>query len=457
MTDLTPYLPQQSKTVKAIFAHYKKVGDAEPTRGYLGASIIGHSCSRYLWYTFRHCCKPKFDGRMHRLFETGNLAELRFIKNLVDIGCKLHHIDDNGEQFEVKALHGHFSGHMDGCACNIPEAPKTWHVLEFKTLNAKYFKILLREGVQKAQPRHYAQMQAYMHLTGMTRALYLAVNKNTDDLYSERIHYDAKYATQLMDKANYIITATVPPERIGSRPDSFHCKYCDARSLCWGHKHEKDILEVIPECPALPISILSCRQCCHAEPIMSGQYGQWTCRKHKRGLSPECQVRPCEHHLTLPGLFPFARWEDHRDVGKDEFDYECIEFTNFDGFPWHHGNSLGSYTSVELQKLPVRLLKNRMITTAKDLFEAEVTDCREDILHRYPEEDSRTVWTGPSGGLTKAWRKEYNEELVDLTHLAQCNLPSHNAVEFTRGRVAIIWKEREQVGIQRAEIRQGVK
>ena len=425
MTDLTPYLPQQSKTVKAIFDHYEEIGDAEPVRGYLGASIIGHPCSRYLWYTFRHCCKPKFDGRMRRLFETGDLAELRFIKNLIDIGCKLHYIDDNGAQFEVKALHGHFSGHMDGCAYCIPEAPKTWHVLEFKTHNAKRFKILERERVQKAQPKHYAQMQAYMHLTGMTRALYLAVNKDNDDLYSERVRYEAEYATQLIEKAKGIIVATTPPERVGSRPDSRNCKWCDVQSLCWGHKHERDILNVIPECPALPISVLSCRQCCHAEPVMSGQYGQWTCKKYKRGLSPECQVRLCEDHLVLPGLLTMKSTPE-------------------------------GYSSKELQKLPALLLKNEMIITAKDLFGAKVTDCQEDILHRYPKEDSRTIWEGPSGELIEAWRGKYNECISDLTPLARCNIDSHVAVEFEGGRVAIIWFERETAGIQRAEIRVGL-
>ncbi len=426
MTDLTPYLPRQSETVKAIFDHYKKVGDAEPVRGYLGASIIGHPCSRYLWYIFRHCCKPKFDGRMRRLFKTGDLAESHFVKNLRDIGCEVHDADANGEQFEVRAIHGHFSGHMDGCAYGIPESPRNWHVLEFKTHNAKSFTNLEQQGVQKSKPQHYAQIQVYMHLTGITRALYLAVNKNTDDLYSKRFYYDVEYVTQLMDKAQGIITATAPPERVGCRPDSYYCKWCDAQSICWGHKHKKDILGVVQECPALPVPALSCRQCCHAEPVMSGQYGNWACKKHKRGLSPECQARPCEDHLVLSGLF-------------------TMEFIP-DG-----------YSSSEFQKLPASLLKNKMIITAKDLFGAEVTDCQKDILLRYPKEDSRMIWEGPAGELITEWEKRYNEHLPDLIPLVRCNVDSHKAAEFEGGRVAVIWKEREQIGIQRAEIREGIE
>ena len=47
----------------------------------------------------------------------------------------------------------------------IPEAPKTWHVLEFKTHNSKSFAKLEKEGVQKSNPMHYAQMQVYMGCT----------------------------------------------------------------------------------------------------------------------------------------------------------------------------------------------------------------------------------------------------------------------------------------------------
>ena len=201
---LAQFLPTQSKTVKAIYTHYKKVGDAEPPRDYLGASIIGHPCERYLWYCFRQCCKPNFDGRMYRLFETGDLEEARFVENLRAIGCKVHDTDENGEQFEVSAFGGHFLGHMDSAILGIPEAPKTWHVGEFKTHNAKSFAKLKKEGVQKSKPQHYAQVMVYMHLTGMKRALYLARNKDTDELYSERIRYDKAESKALMERAHRI-------------------------------------------------------------------------------------------------------------------------------------------------------------------------------------------------------------------------------------------------------------
>lgn len=48
-------------------------------------------------------------------------------------------------------------------------------------------------------------MQIYMALTGMTRAMYLAVNKDNDELYSERINADPEAARRLLNKAAQII------------------------------------------------------------------------------------------------------------------------------------------------------------------------------------------------------------------------------------------------------------
>ena len=114
MGNLSEYIPTDSQTVEAIYAHHKAKGDAEGDRGYLGASIIGHQCGRNLWYGFRHCGQESFDGRMYRLFETGDLAEDRFLAELKAIGCEVYGTDpQTGRQFGFTALAGHFGGHME--------------------------------------------------------------------------------------------------------------------------------------------------------------------------------------------------------------------------------------------------------------------------------------------------------------------------------------------------------
>ena len=308
--DIATYLPKESKTTAAIFAHHKKVGDSEPARGYLGASIIGHECSRYLWYCFRQCCKRTFSGRLYRLFETGDLEEARFVKELRAIGCAVHETDERGQQFSVSALGGHFSGHLDGCAKGVLEAPAAWHVLEFKTHNVKSFGSLVKNGVKDSKFQHWAQMQVYMHLTGMKRALYLARNKDTDDLYSERIRYDRAGADALIKKAESIIAAIAPPDRISQDSEYYQCRWCDASEICWSS-----------EGIALPVESVSCRQCCHATPKYDGD-ARWVCERDKRSLSRRDQDAACENHLIVPDLLSFAAPTDY---DKRADGTECIE------------------------------------------------------------------------------------------------------------------------------------
>lgn len=442
MNDIAEHLPQQSKTVDAIYAHYKKTGDAEAPRGYLGASVIGAPCERWLWYTFRNCCSENISGRVYRLFETGDLEEARFIKDLEAIGCATYATDQNGEQFEVSASGGHFSGHLDGCALGISEAKKTWHVLEFKTHNYKSFQKLLRsQSVSESYPQHYAQMQVYMHLTGMRRALYLACNKDTDELYSERTHYDKEYAKGLMERAERIIESTQPLERLGTRPDFYQCNWCDAQAICWNDETSER---------ALPVKFLSCRQCCHATPLFQYEDGtpingaKWGCNKHEVIMDNE---KPCDDHLVLPGLIPFA---EATNYGKDEVGNDFIEFTNQNGTEWYHGREELAFSSAELMILAPRDLTNSFLLEVKKLFGAVAVSCSGDILDRYPKEDSRTIWMGPLSNLIAAWKEKYNEDLPELEAIAKCVLPGHNVAEYSGGRVAIAYPETKS-----AEIRQG--
>ena len=377
MGNLSTFIAQESKTVEAIYAYHKARGDAEPQRGYLGASIIGHDCERFLWYTFRGLVAREFSGRLYRLFETGDREEFRFTKELKAIGCEVHDVDASGEQFEVTALGGHFSGHMDGCAQGVPEAPKAWHVLEFKTHNDKSYAKLLKEGVA-SKPLHVAQMQAYMGHTKMKRALYLARNKNTDALYSERVNFDSMAFDALMEKAERVIHTSTPPERITDRQDTWACKWCDAYTLCWGVDRDG----VVPDV-AVPLPAKTCKSCCHATALTTCEGSQWSCSE---GLDPvplpSAEVgHKCPAHLILPGLVTFAEPQDA--------DRSSITFKSVDGTVWTHGQ--GHVTTEELLSGPR--------PTGRPLPTVLVEDEPLALIARYDWGDSEKVWSGPVDGL----------------------------------------------------------
>jgi hypothetical protein len=452
MGNISDHLPKESKTVQAIYDHYKTQGDKGYMSRTLSVSLLGRPCERYLWYSFRQCVKPSFDGRMYRLFERGDLEEARLTADLQAIGCQIHVIDEStGKQFKVEAFGGHLKGYMDGCALGIPEAPRTWHVLEYKTHNAKSFAALKKKGLKESKPEHYAQMMIYMHLTKMQRALYLAVNKDTDEIYAERVRYDKPEAEVLMEKARRIIVASEPPDRIGGRPDWYECRWCDAKTICWGTNHPKDILGEIPDSPALPVPSLSCRQCCHATPLLGREHADWKCEKGFAIPEGEIWTDTCPSHLTLPGLLPFA---EPGDYGGNDIGHEWIEFRNENGTTWRHGSAPGCISSEELTKIPASILGNETVQAAKDLFGATITGHEMDILQRYPESDSRIIWKGPSDLLVEEWQKAYGEKLNELKPIARSQGFQDITVELPGGRIAILW-----TGVEPnwAEIREGVE
>ena len=287
-----------SLTREAIFSGYE-ADASDGFRSHLGASLIGKACERALWYDFRWTTKARFEGRVLRLFETGNREEERLVRNLRRTGATVLEVDpETGRQFRVQAHGGHFGGSLDGVAIHLLEAPKAWHVLEFKTHSNKSFTDLVAKKVRESKPQHFAQMQIYMHLMGMNRAMYLAVNKDTDDLYVQRVEADVAYTEQLLEKARRIIFAPTPLPRISEEPSWYQCRLCDHADVCHGTR----------------AAAVNCRTCLHSSPVAGG----WHCDRHQKPLSEVDQRTGCEQHLYLPPLVPAAQV----DAGEDWVDYE---------------------------------------------------------------------------------------------------------------------------------------
>ena len=270
-------------------------GADDGLRPHLGASQIGKPCERALWYSFRWAKPGGFEARMLRLFARGQREENTFVDLLRNAGVTVStHNPNTGQQFSFKT--SHFGGSMDGACVGLPDAPKTWHVIEMKTHGEKSFNALVKTGVLKAKPEHYAQMQSYMAWTGMERALYMAVCKNTDRLHLERIDFDKAEADRLFAKAQRIVDAVEPPPGISERPDWYECKLCDYHDLC----HSSDV--------PLP----TCRSCAHVTPITDGQ---WHCTRNNKLLDVPAQKAACQSHRYIPALL--VRFADVVDANTE--------------------------------------------------------------------------------------------------------------------------------------------
>lgn len=255
------------------------------------ASSIGKECLRASFYSFRWVSPlDEIDGRLARLFITGDLQEERFTDELREAGLIVvdrdhDNLDDDGNprQIGVSFADGHGYGYLDGEVAGVPEAPKKVHVLEYKTHSEKSFKQLENVGVEEAKPEHYVQMQIYMHVRKRDRALYLAVNKNDDSLFADRIPYDWKAAQIAIDNASRIVFRPDPPPRISDKPDFFVCRFCDHHAVC----HED----------ATPLR--NCRTCIFFEPIAGGSF---LCQKFNVSLKRARQEKGCGRHLYVPTL-----------------------------------------------------------------------------------------------------------------------------------------------------------
>lgn len=313
--------PIKSPTIDAIYAVYEKRFNAERERTYLGLSILGDECERKLWYGFRWVHpKEKFEGRMLRLFQSGHREEDRIIQDLRDAGIEIHETNpETGEQWGVVTAGGHVRGHLDGkIEGGVIEAPKARHVFEAKTHSVKSFKSLVMNGVMQSKPLHYAQMQGYMHLTGIDRALYCAVEKDTDTIHIERIKYDPVFAARLMAKGERIVTANRPLPKLHEDPNArsaFVCGWCPAFSVCHGGSWPR----------------VNCRTCLHSTPVMEGDRGHWHCNRHDLRLSRGDQMAACPNHLFIPDLVP-GKQTDADPVA------ETVTYTLHDGSTWIDGS-----------------------------------------------------------------------------------------------------------------------
>ena len=285
---MAPIPKAQASTVSSIYAAYEAANEQRDGKT-IPAGQLADECSRKLFYEYRWTTPHEsIDGRTLRIFETGNIEESRWIENLRMIGCDVVDRQDDGKQIRVELCGGHVGGYLDSEILGLPEAPKTWHVGEIKSHNLKSFTALKKEGVKVSKPLHYGQMQVYMHARGRDRAVYLAVCKDNDELYAERIHYNPEYSLRLMAKAERIIHANEPPAKLHEDPNAkmaFACGWCKHRGIC----HED----------AWPRA--NCRTCLYSSPEVGGS---WSCARFSKPLSLAEQAEGCPAHLFLPSLIP---------------------------------------------------------------------------------------------------------------------------------------------------------
>lgn len=252
-------------------------------RSHIGASLLGRKCSREIWYSWRWATRPVFTGRMLRLFNRGHLEEGRMVALLLMIGCQVHQFTEDGKQFRISGGDGHYGGGLDAVIVGLPEFPGEPLLGEFKTHNDKSFKKLKEDGLYSAKFEHYVQMQQYMGHYQLKHGLYVATNKNDDDIYAEIVDYNLDCHTQAVKRAIRIRNSGEAPARISRNPGWYECKFCNHHAVCH--------MNAAPD--------VNCRTCVHSRPIHDGQ---WACHKHGIAITKDLQLTGCVDYTVHPGI-----------------------------------------------------------------------------------------------------------------------------------------------------------
>ena len=265
----------------------------EKPRGHLGMSRIGHDDARTLWYEFRWSLPNDFTARTLRIFQAGHDGEEVVVKLLKQAGYQVWEVNQaTGRQWRVGFLGGHFAGSSDGIIKGVPGFEELPHLLEIKTAKASKFREFQKQGVSRANPVYWYQMQSYMAKEAMNleAALFVVMCKDDSKLYIERVTRQDGIFDRLYQKAGQLITSDAPPRSTYKDRTWYECKWRSEHwnDIYWGNR--------------LPTP--NCRNCKHASAVTEGNGARWYCKQYACNLDIDLQRVGCGSHLYLPALMP---------------------------------------------------------------------------------------------------------------------------------------------------------
>lgn len=248
MIDLNHQLKFHEQVTVLVDVALQAENATREKRRYLGGSRLGVACERALQFEYADApvdLGAEFPGRTLRIFEVGHALEDLAIRWLRLSGFDLYTRRKDGEQFGFSVADGRIQGHLDGVIANAPPDlglafPMLW---ECKSMNDKNWRDTVKKGVAVTKPVYAAQIatyQAYMEpaIPGIASnpALFTAINKDTQEIWSELVPFDGGLAQRMSDRAVRVICATDAGEllpRVASEPGYYECKYCAWANRCW--------------------------------------------------------------------------------------------------------------------------------------------------------------------------------------------------------------------------------
>lgn len=247
MIDVNSSESLRAKEVEAVLAAIDDGLRARPPSGrkYLGASAIGVECDRRVQLDYIRANdlpgapqnESKIEPKTQRVFDMGHVFEELAVKWLREAGFTLKTHSASGGQIGFSVAGGRFGGHCDGVFLAGPDCIAYPALFEHKALNGKSWREIAKHGLKKSRPVYFVQImlyQAYLDLTNP--AVFMALNKETAEIYCELVAFDPAEAQRASDRAVRIIQSTDAGEllpKAAAEADNFICKFCPWHSYCW--------------------------------------------------------------------------------------------------------------------------------------------------------------------------------------------------------------------------------
>lgn len=271
--------------------------DDFPFRHHLGASVLGAPCDRYLWYSFRWIKLPSHSSRIKRLFRRGHREEARIVEmlrstgltvstntaelcdnlnlprepNSIDIiknyGLNIYKPNEISDSVQLKA---NFPPHLGGSMDGILHVPANYvgmfgyfMPIEVKTHNQRSFAAAKKndESIRWNVPQHFVQGNTYAVQTGCSHFLYVAENKNDDELLIRQEQAESSVTVLNIARAQQIIYKD-SEANTAKTSEKWRCRMCDYSNIC--NRKKNDTLDVA----------INCRTCRNAVPA---EDGTWHC------------------------------------------------------------------------------------------------------------------------------------------------------------------------------------
>jgi hypothetical protein len=236
-----------------------------------------------------------------RIFRRGKCEEEMIRRDMEMIGYKFVY-PNNGMCVDLGA---HISGTMDAVVRNREDESQLM-VVEFKTHSLDSFNELIKKKVKNSKYEHWMQMQLYMFGSRIREALYVAVCKNDDRIYSECVKFEENVAKIAVSRAHSITLSDELPDGEWNNPTWYKCKFCDGNDFCYGSRTIKP-------------DAVNCRTCSHVTPKPDSTF---YCERHEITIPVDNQRQGCNCHAIHQQLVPWV------EIGSDDLWNLTFEFNN---------------------------------------------------------------------------------------------------------------------------------